>query len=107
MVYTLVVHLVAKDDPSSIEKLKLKLREASQIYSNDKETINWYARPHQYIQLHHALMFVSAVAHIFVYRFVMQDIAEPRKFTVVERYAQESVSHYLSPSKGIHVDTPQ
>lgn len=58
MVYTLVVHLVAKDDPSSIEKLKLKLREASQIYSNDKETINWYTHPRSSIpnvQLHHIL----------------------------------------------------
>ena len=41
MVYTLVVHLYAKDDAESISKLVAKLREASQVYSNDKETLGW------------------------------------------------------------------
>jgi hypothetical protein len=39
MVYTLVVHLYAKDDAES--KLVAKLQEASQVYSNDKETLGW------------------------------------------------------------------
>jgi hypothetical protein len=41
MVYTLVVHLYAKDDAESISKLVTKLQEASQVYSNDKETLGW------------------------------------------------------------------
>jgi hypothetical protein len=41
MVYTLVVHLYAKDDAESISKLVAKLQEASQVYSNDKETLGW------------------------------------------------------------------
>lgn len=44
MVYTIVVHLVAKDDAESIKKLTAKLQEASQVYSNDKETLSWYVR---------------------------------------------------------------
>ena len=36
MVYTIVVHLYAKSDEESIEKLKAKLVEASQVYSKDK-----------------------------------------------------------------------
>ncbi|KAK5007472.1 hypothetical protein LTR28_005241 [Elasticomyces elasticus] len=40
MVYTLVVHLYAKDDPECIKKLMAKLQEASQVYSNDKETLS-------------------------------------------------------------------
>ena len=64
MVYTIVVHLYAKDDADSIEKLKAKLVEASQVYSKDRETLSW---------------------------FVMQDVGDKRKFTIVERYLQESV----------------
>jgi hypothetical protein len=64
MVYTIVVHLYAKEDQESIEKLKGKLVEASQVYSRDQETLSW---------------------------FVMQDIADKRKFTIVERYLKESV----------------
>lgn len=64
MVYTIVVHLYAKEDQESIEKLKAKLVEASQVYSKDKETLSW---------------------------FVMQDVADKRKFTIVERYLKESV----------------
>jgi quinol monooxygenase YgiN len=65
MVYTIVVHLYAKADPECISKLKAKLVEASQVYSKDKETLSW---------------------------FVMQDVSDERKFTIVERYLKESVS---------------
>jgi quinol monooxygenase YgiN len=65
MVYTIVVHLYAKADETSISKLKAKLAEASEVYSKDKETLSW---------------------------FVMQDIKDPRAFTIVERYEKESVS---------------
>ncbi|KAI8804483.1 hypothetical protein BJ742DRAFT_713261 [Cladochytrium replicatum] len=67
MVYTIVVHLYAKDDPVAIEKVKSKLIEASQVYSKDKETISW---------------------------FVMQDHIDPRAFTIVERYEHESSQKY-------------
>lgn len=42
MVYTLVVHLYAKEDKESINKLIGKLQEASQVYTNDKECLGWY-----------------------------------------------------------------
>lgn len=42
MVYTLVVHLYAKDDKECINKLIAKLQEASQVYTNDKECLGWY-----------------------------------------------------------------
>lgn len=42
MVYTLVVHLYAKDDQECINKLIAKLQEASQVYTNDKECLGWY-----------------------------------------------------------------
>jgi len=42
MVYTLVVHLYAKEDQESINKLVAKLQEASQVYTNDKECLGWY-----------------------------------------------------------------
>jgi hypothetical protein len=64
MVYTIVVHLYAKDNEEDISKLKAKLAEASAVYSKDKETLSW---------------------------FVMQDVSDPRKFTIVERYLKESV----------------
>ncbi|KAF2770199.1 hypothetical protein EJ03DRAFT_326599 [Teratosphaeria nubilosa] len=67
MVYTLVVHLYAKDGKSSIDKLIAKLQEASQVYSNDKETLGW---------------------------FVMQSESDPRAFTIVERYEHESSQKY-------------
>lgn len=41
MVYTLVVHFRVKDD-ESIAKVKDKLVEASQVYSQDKETVSWF-----------------------------------------------------------------
>lgn len=67
MVYTITVHLTAKDDPESIRKLKAKLIEASQIYSRDKETVSW---------------------------FVMQNVSDEREFTIVERYEKESSQQY-------------
>ncbi|EMR63732.1 hypothetical protein MGN70_004884 [Eutypa lata] len=67
MVYTLTVHLYANDDPESIEKIKLKLIEAARVYRKDKETVDW---------------------------FVMQDVQDPRAFTVVERFEQESSQKY-------------
>jgi quinol monooxygenase YgiN len=70
MVYTIVVHLYAKADQESIDKLKAKLVEASGIYSKDKETLSW---------------------------FVMQDTKDPRAFTIVERYEKESVSISIPP----------
>lgn len=65
MVYTLTVHLYANEKPNSIERLKAKLIEAARIYRKDKETIDW---------------------------LVMQDVHDPRAFTIVERFANESVS---------------
>ena len=74
MVYTLVCHLYTLPDATSISKVKNKLIEASRIYRNDRETLDWH---------------------------VMQDVHDPRKFTIVERFAQESVrsppsSHFSS-----------
>ena len=69
MVYTITVHLYAKDDPVAVEKIKLKLIEASRVYRHDKETLDW---------------------------FVMQDAADPRAFTIVERYENEGVSFAAS-----------
>lgn len=40
MVYTITVHMKAKDDPQTIHKLKNKLIEASRVYSKDKETVS-------------------------------------------------------------------
>lgn len=68
MVYTIVVHLYAKEGAENIAKLNAKLIEASRVYSQDKETISW---------------------------FVMQDVKDPRAFTIVERYEQESVSRSI------------
>ncbi|KAG9029764.1 hypothetical protein FRB95_004916 [Tulasnella sp. JGI-2019a] len=68
MVYTITVHLRAKDSSDEIiTKLKNKLIEASRVYSKDKETISW---------------------------FVMQSVHDPRDFTIVERYEQESSQQY-------------
>ncbi|RYP74890.1 hypothetical protein DL769_003926 [Monosporascus sp. CRB-8-3] len=67
MVYTLTVHLYANDDPESIEKIKLKLIEAARVYRQDKETIDW---------------------------LVMQDVHDPRVFTIVERFEKESSQKY-------------
>lgn len=67
MVYTIVVHLYAKDSSDSISKLHDRLVEASDVYSKDRETISW---------------------------FVMQDCKDKRAFTIVERYEQESVCRF-------------
>lgn len=67
MVYTIVVHLYAKDSAELISKLHNKLVEASNVYSKDQETISW---------------------------FVMQDHQDKRSFTIVERYEHESSQKY-------------
>lgn len=64
MVYTLTVHLYANEHPESIPRIKAKLIEASRVYKQDKETVDW---------------------------IVMQDVHDPRAFTIVERFEQESV----------------
>ena len=71
MVYTLTVHLYANDKPDSIERIKAKLIEAARVYPKDKETVDW---------------------------IVMQDVHDPRAFTIVERFEQESVSFLLGTS---------
>lgn len=64
MVYTLTVHLYANDDPASIPRLKAKLVEAARVYRRDRETVDW---------------------------LVMQDVHDPRAFTIVERFETEAV----------------
>lgn len=64
MVFTIVVHLQAKEGKDVEDKIRAKLIEASSVYSKDAETISW---------------------------FVMQDSADSTKWTIVERYEQESV----------------
>ncbi|CAF2442412.1 unnamed protein product [Rotaria sp. Silwood2] len=61
MVFTVIVHLDVKSE--HVEKVKAKLIEASRIYTKDKGTIDW---------------------------FVSQDVADPTKFAIVERYEQQS-----------------
>ena len=68
MVYTIVVHLYAKDSAESISKVHNKLLEASDVYCKDRETIAW---------------------------FVMQDHQDKRAFTIVERFEHESVRRLL------------
>ncbi|CZT08817.1 uncharacterized protein RAG0_13782 [Rhynchosporium agropyri] len=67
MVYTLTVHLYANEKPDSIERIKAKLIEAARIYRKDKETVDW---------------------------LVMQDVHDPRAFTIVERFENESSQKY-------------
>ncbi|KZL78309.1 antibiotic biosynthesis monooxygenase protein, partial [Colletotrichum tofieldiae] len=67
MVYTITVHLHANDHPDSVDRLKAKLIEASRVYSQDRETVSW---------------------------FVMQDIHDPRSFTIVERFETEFSQKY-------------
>ncbi|KAJ5087005.1 hypothetical protein NUU61_008312 [Penicillium alfredii] len=67
MVYTIVVHLRAKPDQESITKLHDKLVEASNVYSQDKETLSW---------------------------FVSQSVHDKQDFTIVERYLNESSQQY-------------
>ncbi|KAL0940620.1 uncharacterized protein CTRU02_203383 [Colletotrichum truncatum] len=67
MVYTITVHLHANDHPDSVERIKAKLIEASRVYSQDRETVSW---------------------------FVMQDVHDPRSFTIVERFETEASQKY-------------
>lgn len=62
--YTLTVHLHCNEDPESIVRLKAKLVEAARVYRKDRETADW---------------------------LVMQDVHDPRSFTIVERFENESV----------------
>ncbi|KAF2251614.1 hypothetical protein BU26DRAFT_602157 [Trematosphaeria pertusa] len=72
MVYTIIQHLTAKDSPDAIDKLKSKLVEASAVFGKDRETLAWIP---------------------------MQDAVDRRRFTVVERYRDESSHRY-------HVENP-
>ena len=63
MVFTLIAHLWTQ--PGKEAEMKALLAEASQTYSKDQGTINW---------------------------FVMQDTQDPTAWSIVERYDQESVS---------------
>jgi len=54
----------ANDHPDSIARIKAKLIEAARVYRKDKETLDW---------------------------LVMQDVHDPRAFTIVERFENESV----------------
>ncbi|KAK8853166.1 hypothetical protein IAR55_003867 [Kwoniella newhampshirensis] len=65
MVYTIVVHLQAL--PDHVAEVKEKLKEASEVYRKDRETIDW---------------------------FVMQDPKDETKFCIVERYEKESSQEY-------------
>ncbi|KAJ6591208.1 hypothetical protein DFH09DRAFT_1306831 [Mycena vulgaris] len=67
MVYTVVVHLYAKEGKEVEEKLRNTLHEASQAYLKDQETLSW---------------------------FVMQNRKDPRAWCIVERYEQESSLKY-------------
>jgi len=70
MVYTLTVHLYANTHPESIPRLKAKLIEAARTYRQDRETVNW---------------------------LVMQDVHDPRAFTIVERFETEAVRKIVLP----------
>ncbi|KAG6572780.1 antibiotic biosynthesis monooxygenase [Phytophthora cinnamomi] len=63
MVFTIVVNLYAKDGKDVEEQLRAKLADASQTYSKDASVIGWHP---------------------------MQNTSDPRKWTIVERYDQES-----------------
>ncbi|CAH0475628.1 unnamed protein product [Peronospora belbahrii] len=63
MVYTIIVNLYAKDGKDVEEKLRAKLAEASKTYSKDASVLGWH---------------------------VLQNTSDPRKWTLVERYDQES-----------------
>ncbi|KAL3427544.1 hypothetical protein PVAG01_01054 [Phlyctema vagabunda] len=67
MVYTLTVHLYCNDLPDSIPRMKAKLVEAARIYRKDRETVDW---------------------------IVMQDVHDPKAFTIVERFENEGSQKY-------------
>jgi hypothetical protein len=69
MVYTITVNLYTNNHPDSIPRLKAKLVEAARIYRKDRETVDW---------------------------FVMQDVHDPRAFTIVERFETEAVGSPVS-----------
>ncbi|EHL03073.1 hypothetical protein M7I_1047 [Glarea lozoyensis 74030] len=81
MVYTLTVHLYANEKPDSIDRIKAKLIEAARIYRKDKETIDW---------------------------LVMQDVHDPRAFTIVERFENEGVwlPDSRTSSQKYHLENP-
>ncbi|KAG3108056.1 hypothetical protein PC129_g24900 [Phytophthora cactorum] len=62
MVFTIIVNLYAKDGVE--DQLRAKLAEAAQTYSKDAGVLGWYP---------------------------MQNVSDSRKWTIVERYDQESV----------------
>ncbi|KAI9147153.1 Pre-mRNA-processing ATP-dependent RNA helicase PRP5 [Paramyrothecium foliicola] len=80
MVYTITVHLYANSHPDSIDRIKAKLIEASRVYVNDKETLNW---------------------------FVMQDVHDPRAFTIVERFENEAVRVFPASRRIRNADKTQ
>lgn len=59
--------LRAKPDEESINRLKNKLIEASNVYTNDHETLSW---------------------------FVSQSVHDKQDFTIVERYLNEDSQKY-------------
>ncbi|TNY18274.1 hypothetical protein DMC30DRAFT_448982 [Rhodotorula diobovata] len=61
MVYTLVCHAQVKKE--HVDDMAAKLREARKVYEQDSETLHW---------------------------FVMQDVHDATKFTIVERFVKES-----------------
>ncbi|KAF1785482.1 hypothetical protein Pcac1_g20305 [Phytophthora cactorum] len=61
MVFTIIVNLYAKDGVE--DQLRAKLAEAAQTYSKDAGVLGWYP---------------------------MQNVSDSRKWTIVERYDQES-----------------
>jgi hypothetical protein len=89
MVYTLTVHLYANDQPDSIDRIKAKLIEAARVYRKDKETVDW---------------------------IVMQDVHDPRAFTIVERFENEGVrcvvvilcmrAYVILQSQKYHLENP-
>ncbi|KAI9329929.1 hypothetical protein DFJ73DRAFT_631144 [Zopfochytrium polystomum] len=72
MVITIVVHMLARDDPATIAKLKATLVAARDIYRKDKGTLTW---------------------------LVMQDHTNPRAITAVQRYENEEAlkTHLQNP----------
>lgn len=81
--YTIVVHIYALNDTSAIANITAKLQEASQVYSNDKETLDWYVLPEGWYERGYK-------ANNWRCRFVMHSVSDPRAFTIVERYAAET-----------------
>ncbi|KAL8995494.1 MAG: hypothetical protein Q9169_004788 [Polycauliona sp. 2 TL-2023] len=67
MVYTITVHLYCNEKPDSIPQLKAKLVEAAGVYRKDQETVDW---------------------------LVMQDVNDPKAFTIVERFEREESQKY-------------